>query len=277
MVSQSAEDDTLQVVFDVTDVEVDALAAADDHDDEPRVNVGASPACDTAIVLVCVGLPVVVVKVNVAERADKAVFAAAVKVVLWFPVPDFGLVVSQSAEDDTLQVVFEVTVVRRDNPPACGDHDEKARSNVGVAPACDTVIALACVGLPAVVVKVNVAERADAVGFAAAVKVTFWFPVPAFVFVVNQSAEEDTLQFVFDVTDVEVDAPLATTDHEDEPRPNVGVNAGPTVTATVALSAVSAVTEIFTCPDTEVKESFCWRYSPCAPPFEVRFGVRYLV
>ena len=234
VVNQPADDDTLQRVFDVSDTEVDAPAVAGDHDDKPRLNVGLLPACDTVIVLVCVGLPLVVMNVSVAERAPTAVFAAAVRVTVWLPFPEFVLVVNQVADEGTLQVVFEVTEVDVDAPAVAGDHDDKPRLNAGLVPACDTVIVLVCVGVPEVVVKVSVAERVDVAVFAAAVRVTVWLPFPEFVLVVNQVADEDTLQVVFDVTEVDVDAPAATGDQVDKPRLNVGV----TVAAAPACDTV---------------------------------------
>ena len=198
--------------------QVDGQPQLDDVEDPQS----SRTACDTVIVLVCVGLPTVVVKVNVAERADVVVFAAAVRVMFWFPVPVFVLWVNQSADEDTLQLVLEVTDVEVDAPVAAGDHDDRPRLNVAPAPACETTIVMARVGLPAVVAKVSVAERADTAVFAAAVTVTVWLPLPELVLVVNQPADDDTLQVVFDASDVEVDPPPAAGDHEDEPRVSAG-------------------------------------------------------
>ena len=81
-------------MFDVTDVDVEDADALGVQVDNDEVNVGLD-AWVTEIVLVTAGVPLVVVNVTVAERADVLVFAAAANVTVPLFEPEAGDTVNQ--------------------------------------------------------------------------------------------------------------------------------------------------------------------------------------
>ena len=173
-VNQAASDDNDHDVFDVTDTDVDpAEADGTDQLDTPTVNDGvtvATPGCVTDTVRVTCGVPLVVVNVTVADRADVAVLACADKVTVPLLEPEVGLTVNQAASDDTDHDVFDVTDTAVDPAEADGtDQLDTPTVNDGVTvavPGWVTVSVCVTCGEPLVVRNSIVAVRAVVARFA---------------------------------------------------------------------------------------------------------------
>ncbi|MCL2783089.1 MAG: hypothetical protein FWD80_03840, partial [Propionibacteriaceae bacterium] len=206
-VSHVALDDALQVVFDVTETDVDpAFAEPTVHDDIDSVSDGVTtvtPGCVTATVRVTAVPPEVVVAVMVAVLAEVDVLAAACNITEPLPDPEVGLTVSHVALDDALQVVFDVTVTDVESefaePTVHEDIDSVNDGVTTVVPGWFTVT-VAVAGEPDVVVKVIVAVRAGPV-FAVADMVIDWVPDdPDVMLSVAQLASDVPCQVVLEVT-----------------------------------------------------------------------------
>lgn len=81
--------------------------------------VSATPACVTVTVRVI--LPAV--NFTVAVRETVEVLASVDMLTMLFPVPEAGLTVHHEAVDDTVQVVFELTVIDLLPPSASNERD----------------------------------------------------------------------------------------------------------------------------------------------------------
>jgi len=130
--THAAVDDTDHDVFEVTSAVAEAPAATGSHQFPDKVRLGAtSPGCDTASVRVTPGVPEVVVKVTVADRAAADVFACAVKVTVPFPVPEVGDTATHAAFDDADQDVFAVSATEVEPLPTGAAHDDPDKVNAG--------------------------------------------------------------------------------------------------------------------------------------------------
>jgi len=165
----------------------------------------------------------VVVKVTVADRAAVAVFAGAVKVTDRLPVPVAGVAVTQAAFEDTVTDVFDVTATAVEPPATGAVQDDAEMVNVGATyPGCVTVNVRVTTGVPELVEKISVADRAVVEVFACAVKVTDLLPVPVAGDTLTHAAFDDTDTDVFDVTATAAEPPATGAAHADAEMVNAG-------------------------------------------------------
>jgi len=225
-VNHAADDETLQVVFEVTDTKVEVAETGADQEVGLIVSVGY-PGCDTCTWAVAGGDPEVVCNVTVAERGDGVVFAAAVNVTAAFPVAPVEFNVNHVAEDEAVQLAFDETEIEVDAAATDGtDQDDGVGVTYGVPlPGCVTVTFAVATGLPNVVENVTVPVLINAPVLGVAVKVTTLFHpesvAPAFIWpnpdvgvTVSQEESEVAVQVIFDKALVVMEDPAAKGDHE---------------------------------------------------------------
>jgi len=213
-VNHVALDDALQVVFDVTDTEVEAeFEEGTVHDDIDSASDGVTtvtPGWFTETVRVTALPPEVVVTVTVAVLAEVDVLAAACSVKEPLPEPDVGLTVNHVALDDALQVVFDVTVTNVesefDEVTVHDDVDSVSDGVTTVTPGWVTDTVRVTALPPEVVLTVTMADLAEVDVFAAACNVKDPLPEPDVGLTVNHVALDDALHVVFDVTVTNVES-----------------------------------------------------------------------